>query len=115
MRKHPEKTSGWRGGYFYLYSKEFNKELKASIRERDKYRCQLCGILENEVGHTLCVHHVDYNPFNNENDNLVALCRSCHSKTNGGPELRDCYREGFWNQAAWRQRNNWRLFEEAFR
>ena len=28
------------------------------------------------------LHHIDYNKFNNNEDNLVSLCDICHGKTN---------------------------------
>lgn len=50
--------------------------VKREIRERDRYRCRMCG----EPGKT--VHHIDYDSGNNEQSNLVTLCRLCHPKTN---------------------------------
>jgi len=26
----------------------------------------------------LCVHHIDFNPFNNDRKNLISVCKSCH-------------------------------------
>ena len=37
-----------------------------------------CMNIEN-----LHVHHIDYDKINNDPNNLVALCNSCHAKTNG--------------------------------
>lgn len=31
----------------------------------------------------LTVHHIDYNPQNEEDDNLIALCQRCHLKVQG--------------------------------
>src|SRR3972149_1489629 len=61
--------------------KEFNKELKQSILERDNYTCQ-CPYCNLENGR-LMVHHIDYNKKNNNPENLITLCNSCHSKTIG--------------------------------
>ena len=52
--------------------------VKREVRERDRYRCRMCG----EPGKT--VHHIDYDSGNNEQSNLVTLCRICHPKTNHG-------------------------------
>lgn len=53
-----------------------NKE-KALIR--DKYSCYFCSSSDD-----LVIHHIDFtgqtNDPNNELDNLVTLCRSCHIK-----------------------------------
>ena len=73
-----ENSSAWRGGIaFEPYSFEFNKELKKQIKERDNYTCQICGSKEN-----LCVHHIDYDKKNSEQENLIVLCVSCNSKVN---------------------------------
>uniref|UniRef100_A0A6H1ZX55 Putative homing endonuclease n=2 Tax=viral metagenome TaxID=1070528 RepID=A0A6H1ZX55_9ZZZZ len=31
----------------------------------------------------LTIHHIDYNKKNNDELNLISLCRKCHSKTGG--------------------------------
>jgi len=72
----------WQNGKsFEIYPQEFCKELKQQIYERDNYKCQCpdCN-LENIK---LMVHHIDYNKKNNNPDNLITLCNSCHSKTIG--------------------------------
>lgn len=71
----------WRGGAsFEPYGLEFNGKLKAFIRKRDNYQCQECKIKENGKAHDC--HHIDYCKQNNEPENLITLCNSCHSKTN---------------------------------
>lgn len=52
----------------------------SSARNINKYfiqqtECQTCGSMAK-----LDVHHKDYDYTNNEIDNLVVLCRSCHTK-----------------------------------
>lgn len=59
------------------YSIEFNKKLKLNIKLRDDNRCQICGRNFN-----LCVHHIDYNKHNCSKNNLITLCKQCHTKTN---------------------------------
>lgn len=62
--------------------------LKPQILERDDYTCQAegCGRTNDEnqdiSGHRLHVHHIDYDHGNSVPGNLVALCTSCHAKTN---------------------------------
>jgi len=76
-----ENASNWQGGLsLEEYPQEWTKTLKISIRERDKYTCQLCGEKQGDVAHD--VHHIDYNKQNCNPDNLTALCKSCHAKTN---------------------------------
>lgn len=70
----------WKGGGEDYYPPEFSDELRLKIRQRDNFSCQLC--FERENGYIFSVHHIDYNKFNNDERNLILLCRSCHSKTN---------------------------------
>lgn len=73
-----EKHWNWQDGLsFEEYPQEFNKKLKEQIKERNNYTCQLC-LRKNK----LCVHHIDYNKKNNNPNNLISLCISCHVKTN---------------------------------
>lgn len=73
----------WLGGSsFYPYPLIFNKELKSKIRERDNYKCLLCGVPEIEICKKLDIHHIDYNKNNCEESNLISLCYKCHLKTN---------------------------------
>lgn len=79
LEKHPS----WLGGKsFEPYGVEFNNKLKEQIRKRDNYRCQECKYTQKTLGYKLPVHHIDYNKENNNPENLISLCRSCHSKTN---------------------------------
>ena len=77
------KGSNWQGGKsFETYTVRFNKELKELIRNRDNYKCQLCGMPECENIRKLDIHHKDYNKKNCLPNNLISLCRGCHIKTN---------------------------------
>lgn len=64
------------------YSEEFNDSLKESIRKRDEYRCQICGLKQEKNYRKLDVHHIDYNKKNCKENNLTSLCYNCHKKTN---------------------------------
>lgn len=64
------------------YGVEFDSTLKEQVRFRDKYKCQVCGCTQLENGRQLDCHHIDYNKKNNILNNLIALCHSCHMKTN---------------------------------
>lgn len=83
----------WQNGIQYLpYSKEFNKELKLKIRERDNFICQCCGMTEEEhikeFNRSLTIHHIDYNKQNCKEENLISLCNICNPKANSN---RDYY------------------------
>jgi len=74
-----EKHPRWLGGISDEgYPVEFNQQLKDKIKKRDNYTCQYCGNRKK-----LVVHHVDYDKKNCNLKNLITLCNSCHSKTNG--------------------------------
>jgi hypothetical protein len=75
------KSRFWKGGITSKpYSVNWNKTLRRSIRERDKYICQLCGELQSD--RAFAIHHIDYDKKNCNPNNLITLCMSCHSKTN---------------------------------
>ena len=73
---------------FEPYGKQFNNKLKEEIRKRDHYRCQECFRHQTELrtktgkSYKLLIHHIDYNKQNNNDNNLISLCRSCHLQTN---------------------------------
>lgn len=72
-----EKHHNWKGGKsFQLYGIEWTNLLKHSIRTRDCFICKICK------KNGWIVHHIDYNKFNNNPDNLITLCRHYHMKTN---------------------------------
>ena len=49
------------------------RKLSKQVKKRDNYLCQDCGQPE-----WLVVHHIDADKENNELDNLITLCPSCH-------------------------------------
>lgn len=52
-----------------------------------KYRkdyCEYCGIKNLETKLTFVVHHRDGNPTNDNPDNLITLCHSCHKLVHNG-------------------------------
>ncbi len=76
-----EKHPMWSYGKSNLpYSLDWTNSLRISIRERDKYTCQLCGEKQGDI--SFSVHHIDYNKQNCNPNNLITLCRPCHTKTN---------------------------------
>ena len=55
-------------------------EANCQARKRANFRCEICGGIGNSPSHgyKILVHHKDHNPCNNNLDNLVVLCPSCH-------------------------------------
>lgn len=77
-KNHPN----WQDGKsFEPYGLEFNRKLKEQIRGRDNYTCQECGFTQKQLRRKLDVHHIDFNKKNNNPNNLISLCRSCHTQT----------------------------------
>lgn len=81
LERHPQ----WLGGKsFEPYGMDFDRELKSLIRKRDKYTCRLCNV--KQINKKFHIHHIDYDKRNNNPDNLITLCNSCHMKTNHNRE-----------------------------
>lgn len=65
------------------------KKISLRIRERDEWRCKFCGIEQSAIMPTggkvvLTVAHLhDSDPYNIDDDNLAALCQSCHNSMDG--------------------------------
>jgi len=83
-----EKMSGenhpfWNGGTsFAPYCQKFNHNFKERVREFFGRKCVECGQLEGDK--RLHVHHVNFNKMSccdNTVPMFVALCHSCHNKT----------------------------------
>lgn len=79
-----ERCSWFCGGHKRDRSKKL-LDIKAHIIDRDGYKCQMCGITQDDAlgnGHGLCAHHIV--PSNaggsDDDENLITLCQSCHMK-----------------------------------
>lgn len=64
------------------YSFDFIPKLKESIRKRDNYICQFCGMTEEEhvqkYNRVLEVHHKDHDRNNSKRSNLITACKKCN-------------------------------------
>ena len=67
----------WRGGVDRRYVPGWN-EIRVLVRERDGYKCLLCGRVFEFMKRGADVHHTDKNRYNNELWNLISLCTKCH-------------------------------------
>lgn len=71
----------WKGGISKKpYPFGWTKMLKESIRQRDNYKCQICGTPEIECLKKLHIHHIDKDKNNLNPENLITLCIKCHTK-----------------------------------
>ena len=57
----------------FTYSREFHQK-RPAILARDGHQCQVCGAKRSRM----TVHHIDENPTNHEESNLVTVCPTCH-------------------------------------
>ena len=59
---------------------ESYRQLHRRILERDNWRCQFCGTMQN-----LQVHHLHFRSRagDDKEENLIALCDQCHSRLHG--------------------------------
>ena len=62
------------------YPFNFIEKLKELIRKRDQYKCQECGAPQEEFTYKLCIHHKDKDKNNLNPENLISLCKPCHSR-----------------------------------
>jgi hypothetical protein len=77
-----ENNGTWKGGRsFEKYPRAFSNKIKKYIRNRDGYTCQECGLQEKDYMMCLDVHHIDFNKQNNDERNLISLCKRCHGNT----------------------------------
>jgi hypothetical protein len=82
-----EYNSNWQNGISKLpYAFDFTPELRESIRTRDNFECQNCGMTEEEHlivrGTVLDIHHIDYDKMNSKENNLITTCNSCNTRAN---------------------------------
>lgn len=82
-----ENSPMWGGGIsteYKQYGGSWTGTFRRSIRERDNYVCQLCNKLQCDKAFD--VHHIDYDKKNCNPNNLITLCKNCHTKTNHNRE-----------------------------
>ena len=63
--------------YVFSYSGSA-KRMMTMIRERDDNRCAMCLSTQNK--RSIQVHHIDSDRENNSPENLLNLCKPCHTK-----------------------------------
>jgi 5-methylcytosine-specific restriction endonuclease McrA len=60
-------------------------ELHRQVLERDRWRCQACGSMQN-----LQVHHLKFRSQSGDDmeQNLITLCAECHEQMHRKPRCR---------------------------
>lgn len=81
-----ENNPNWKHGKsLEPYSHKFSSVAKSNVRTRDNKTCQWCGRSQVEnlklFNKKLCVHHINYDKENCEDENLISLCCQCHGQT----------------------------------
>jgi len=77
------KGANYINGLGYIrYPAEFTNKLKELIRIRDNYTCQKCGKKQKNHYRKLDIHHINYNKFNCNPNNLITLCSDCNCNVN---------------------------------
>ena len=91
-----ENANAWRGSYVSGYGYGWTA-IREAIQIRDKHLCQLCSSIVN-----LTCHHIDHDPDNMDNTNLITLCSGCNGTVNGNQDywremleekIREIYKE----------------------
>ena len=83
-----EHSSKWKGGVEAIYPKEYYKAMEY-IRDRDKYQCRICSKKWLDVERHFHIHHIDGDKQNNDFDNLILMCPSCHGHIHGNHKIDD--------------------------
>lgn len=66
------------------YDRTFrNKQLRKKLLDRQNGKCFICDKNNTQ----LCLHHVNENKNDNDENNLIFLCRSCHIRVHNVPIL----------------------------
>lgn len=60
------------------------KQISIKIRNERNHTCEGCGQVGNVPFNPLTVHHIDYCPENNGDNNLLLLCAKCHLRLQQG-------------------------------
>lgn len=80
-----ELNPNWEGGWDPYYGENWYRK-RREVRERDDYTCQICGEVEGviDVHHITPIRKFDKPENANTMNNLITLCRSCHTAVENG-------------------------------
>lgn len=82
------------------YPRKF-RDIRPKIKNRDNNCCSFCGFNKN-----LEVHHIDYNKKNNESNNLLTLCKRCHTFTH--------YCRNFWKMIIQNYKTQYKIRQKSY-
>lgn len=90
--EHPEKVTrlygesnpNWKHGEARRGYTSFTESRKQAVREHNYHTCQICSKKWNGLSARFDVHHIDNDKDNFQMDNLVTLCKSCHTRLHRG-------------------------------
>jgi len=71
--------SNWFQRHRRLYPDNW-EEIATRIKEKAGWRCEVCKAPHGSPPNVLTVDHLDFNPANCADENLMALCQRCHLK-----------------------------------
>ena len=85
-----ELNPAWKGGYKDYYGLNWGKQ-RVMARQRDGFKCRICGKTEENLGQQMDVHHIkpfrefgyipsvnDFYLLANKLENLICYCNVCH-------------------------------------
>jgi 5-methylcytosine-specific restriction endonuclease McrA len=70
-------VSGWFARNRWRYPADW-KDVARAVKDRAGWRCEACGTPHGPPPRVLTVDHLDHNPENCSDENLIALCQRCH-------------------------------------
>jgi len=82
-------VSDWFRKHRHLYPDNW-EEIATRIKQKAGWRCEVCQAPHGPPPCVLTTDHLDFNPANCSDDNLMALCQCCHLRRQEmNPPLRE--------------------------
>lgn len=84
---HASKKTEFKKGKLHRYFNNWSSKEPYGIKFYNKRndiigRDEICQVCFKSIKERRTIHHIDYNKKNNEGNNLILLCNSCHNRTN---------------------------------
>jgi hypothetical protein len=68
-----QKNPNWKGGVSEYPDHYLMKKIRIELLKRCRGKCEICGNPVHEI------HHIDESKNNHDIENLLAVCKKCHS------------------------------------